>query len=449
MSSKALAAKEKGNASFKAGDFPSAIAHYTGAILEDGKDWTFPLNRAAAYLKLGKNEDAERDCTTVLSLNSGNVKALFRRGQARIGMDVTEKLEEAKKDFEEALRLEPKNDSISSEIEKVKALLSSRRSRRTQPLDIRPTDPSIPRRRIPIKIVRPDGSIAPESSVSSSGSTSEQPAKITVLPSPPSPSLLPPKSDESSPTPVPSTSPPTASTSTSSPQPKTFQDAKRARDAKESQKPQTQSTQSTKAAEGQRIYAETPTVPRTSPVSGRVGGGIFRASGKKHIFESRENKPRIEEVDADDKKTKATVFGGGKEQASRGDQNYENANMTLFDFDAKWQQLESSEEKFEFLTTVPPSRLPTMFQTSLEPSLFMSICRTLLDAIQHSDDENIVTVAVEYLQTFTKVPRIKTVVLFLTGDEKDVLRAIYQRLEVSERVEIREIVETCRAIMKV
>ena len=44
----------QGNAAFKAGDFPAAIGHYTSAILSDRKDPTYPLNRAAAYLKLGK-----------------------------------------------------------------------------------------------------------------------------------------------------------------------------------------------------------------------------------------------------------------------------------------------------------------------------------------------------------------------------------------------------------
>lgn len=37
-------------------------------------------------MKCCRNEDAERDCTTVLSLNPGNVKALFRRAQARVGL---------------------------------------------------------------------------------------------------------------------------------------------------------------------------------------------------------------------------------------------------------------------------------------------------------------------------------------------------------------------------
>lgn len=44
----------QGNAAFKANDFPTAIGHYTAAILADPSNATYPLNRAAAYLKLGK-----------------------------------------------------------------------------------------------------------------------------------------------------------------------------------------------------------------------------------------------------------------------------------------------------------------------------------------------------------------------------------------------------------
>ena len=44
----------QGNIAFKSGDYPTAIGHYTTAILADKNDATYPLNRAAAYLKLGK-----------------------------------------------------------------------------------------------------------------------------------------------------------------------------------------------------------------------------------------------------------------------------------------------------------------------------------------------------------------------------------------------------------
>jgi hypothetical protein len=44
----------QGNIAFKSGDYPTAIGHYTTAILANKNDVTYPLNRAAAYLKLGK-----------------------------------------------------------------------------------------------------------------------------------------------------------------------------------------------------------------------------------------------------------------------------------------------------------------------------------------------------------------------------------------------------------
>ena len=44
----------KGNTSFKSADYAAAVGHYSAAIVADRKDPTLPLNRAAAYLKLGK-----------------------------------------------------------------------------------------------------------------------------------------------------------------------------------------------------------------------------------------------------------------------------------------------------------------------------------------------------------------------------------------------------------
>jgi hypothetical protein len=44
----------QGNEAFKSGDYASAIGAYTSAMMADPKDVTFPLNRAAAYLKLSK-----------------------------------------------------------------------------------------------------------------------------------------------------------------------------------------------------------------------------------------------------------------------------------------------------------------------------------------------------------------------------------------------------------
>src|SRR3984957_10493578 len=55
LGSRYLAAKHATSSSaLQSGDYPTAIGHYTAAILADRADPTCPLNRAAAYLKLGK-----------------------------------------------------------------------------------------------------------------------------------------------------------------------------------------------------------------------------------------------------------------------------------------------------------------------------------------------------------------------------------------------------------
>lgn len=45
------------------------------------------LNRAACRLKLGRNEAAADDCSSVLETEPNNTKALFRRGQALVRWD--------------------------------------------------------------------------------------------------------------------------------------------------------------------------------------------------------------------------------------------------------------------------------------------------------------------------------------------------------------------------
>ncbi|KZP01308.1 TPR-like protein [Calocera viscosa TUFC12733] len=154
-------AKEKGNAAFKAAQYDVAIGHYTRAIVVSQSssipiDPTFYLNRAAAYLKLNKFEDAVRDCTSALGLKRGDVKALFRRAQARIG---AEDEAGARRDLEEALRIEPSNEAVKlllgtlkpKEPSKTKASspLASAVKERTAPSTSKPAR----RRRIPITIV--------------------------------------------------------------------------------------------------------------------------------------------------------------------------------------------------------------------------------------------------------------------------------------------------------
>jgi hypothetical protein len=94
----------------------------------------FPLNINGLTCR---NEDAERDCSAVLTLSKSNAKGLFRRAQARVGMG---KLSEAQEgvwflavrpncaliillDLKEAAKLEPANQSVKQELSKVAELI--------------------------------------------------------------------------------------------------------------------------------------------------------------------------------------------------------------------------------------------------------------------------------------------------------------------------------------
>ncbi|TKY86769.1 hypothetical protein EX895_004409 [Sporisorium graminicola] len=130
---KALASKQKGNEAFAKKDWASAVGHYTAAHFADPTEPTYPLNRAMAYIKLGKHIDAERDCTTALSLSPNNVKALYRRATARMGAD---KLELAIEDYETVLRHDPKNAEAKAGLAKARQDLQKSSVRRREPIDL-------------------------------------------------------------------------------------------------------------------------------------------------------------------------------------------------------------------------------------------------------------------------------------------------------------------------
>ncbi|KAG6860751.1 hypothetical protein C0995_007869 [Termitomyces sp. Mi166 len=374
-STKAQSHKEKGNASFKAGKYVDAIGHYTAAIIADGKDHTFPLNRAAAYLKLGKNEDAERDCTTVLKLSALNPKALYRRGQARLAIG---KLEDAVDDLTQALKREPTNAAIQEELRKATELLEKKKIKTSRPFSS--SVPAPQRRRVPIKII--DSSAAPLSDTAHSApttSSSETLRPISTRSLKPETSTTRPKSSSSSsaaPTP-----PPPAP-------PRTFKDAKQAR---ESIKPS------------------------------RVGGGIFRADGESKVFPMRSGggspltsssaTPPVSKPPAPVPIVPLVP---------------ENPPKTWFDFTRAWDAEPTTTARWGLILSIPPSSIPAIFKISLEPALLMSILAVFREVVSASkDDGGRVRM---YMDAFGEVERFGTVVLFLSRAEKEVARGVWEAL---------------------
>mmetsp|Transcript_32618 Transcript_32618/g.29486 ORF Transcript_32618/g.29486 Transcript_32618/m.29486 type:complete len:283 (-) Transcript_32618:321-1169(-) len=101
-------AKEKGNDAFKTGNLVKAVEFYTEGIETDPLNRNIVsamyANRAAAYKKLKKYEDALKDCDEAIKLNSQYAKAYLRRGEINMAMG---EFDEAKADFNQAHQIDP------------------------------------------------------------------------------------------------------------------------------------------------------------------------------------------------------------------------------------------------------------------------------------------------------------------------------------------------------
>eukprot|EP00884_Botryococcus_braunii_P016910 jgi/Botrbrau1/3902/Bobra.0183s0123.1 len=84
--------KEKGNASFKAGQFEEAIDCYNRALAIDAENAILYSNRSAAYLQLKDYEKALRDAAVCLKLNPQWDKGHFRKGSALESINIRQAL---------------------------------------------------------------------------------------------------------------------------------------------------------------------------------------------------------------------------------------------------------------------------------------------------------------------------------------------------------------------
>ncbi|KAJ3559313.1 hypothetical protein NM688_g424 [Phlebia brevispora] len=406
--------KDKGNQAFKAADYASAVGHYTTAILADPEDYTYPLNRAAAYLKLGKYKDAERDCTTVLRLNQKNVKAWFRRGQARIALG---QLEQAQSDFQQALRLDNQNEAARIELKKVGELMrdTSKPARSylsidtiqmtlcltSQPPEINAPTPK--RRRVPITIVDPSSLIS-----------------VSVPPTYPQS--------------------PDQATSSRYPEPSQQEHMAQASLQAPSQtpanpvSPQNTSLKEIKQKRGTGLQ--------------RPGGGIFRHNGQHTIFKTAvspagdaEQGPSADNDSQAAGRQHTAAISAVRSSVELHDRvvplpdiTATTATTTLFDFNRSWNSLNTFQERWKLLVdNVPPAALPTLFKTSLEASLLTSLLKTFDDMLKsHGSSLELQAAIRGYMLNFTRVARFSTVILLMDRKERSVATAVWGRISSSQ-----------------
>lgn len=109
--------KSRGNDCVKKSEFKSAIECYTRCVELDPKQTVSYTNRALCYIRIDQPEKAEQDCTTALSIEKDNVKALFRRAQAK---KMLKRYKDSLSDLVHLQKVDPKNTAAQREMELVK-----------------------------------------------------------------------------------------------------------------------------------------------------------------------------------------------------------------------------------------------------------------------------------------------------------------------------------------
>ncbi|XP_060067048.1 sperm-associated antigen 1-like [Ylistrum balloti] len=110
-------AKTEGNKCVQKGDFLKAIDWYTDCITLMSDRAVGYTNRALCYLRRNQPSSAEEDCNKALEMEADNIKALFRRSQARKMM---KKYIDSLEDLTHLLKIDPKNAAAKKEMTLVK-----------------------------------------------------------------------------------------------------------------------------------------------------------------------------------------------------------------------------------------------------------------------------------------------------------------------------------------
>ncbi len=116
-----LAAKERGNAAFKAGDFKTAIDEYTEAIKRDPASAPYYQNRATARAKMMDFNGSLDDCERALKLDPKFVKAMNRKALCQMAVKEYHKALET---FRAAMALEPDNEDSKTGFRQVAAKIA-------------------------------------------------------------------------------------------------------------------------------------------------------------------------------------------------------------------------------------------------------------------------------------------------------------------------------------
>ena len=113
--------KNNGNISFREGNIPEAIEHYSEAIRRAPRNPVLYSNRAAAYSRLGEMPMALKDCERAIGVDPRFVKAYTRKGYCHFQMREYHKALDA---YNAALKIDPNCAEAIGGLEAVNAAVN-------------------------------------------------------------------------------------------------------------------------------------------------------------------------------------------------------------------------------------------------------------------------------------------------------------------------------------
>ncbi|CAM8885132.1 unnamed protein product [Rhodiola kirilowii] len=119
-------AKAKGNTAFSAGDYPTAIKHFTDAISLAPENHVLYSNRSAAYASLSQYSQALEDAKRTVELKPDWAKGYSRLGAAYQGLI---QLDDAVAAYKKGLEVDPSNEALKSGLADAEAAAAAKASR--------------------------------------------------------------------------------------------------------------------------------------------------------------------------------------------------------------------------------------------------------------------------------------------------------------------------------
>ncbi|KAJ7003888.1 hsp70-Hsp90 organizing protein 3-like [Populus alba x Populus x berolinensis] len=118
-------AKSRGNKAFSAGDYASAVEHFTDAIALSPTNHVLYSNRSAAHASLHHYADALKDAKKTVELNPDWSKGYSRLGAAHLGLH---QIQDAISAYKKGLEIDPNNEGLKSGLADAQAAASRSRA---------------------------------------------------------------------------------------------------------------------------------------------------------------------------------------------------------------------------------------------------------------------------------------------------------------------------------